>query len=83
VLGEVDGGRAPVGAQVYNALYPLHIGIGGGTAMRVLVLVVGLAPALLAVTGTLHWWRRSARRRRRGRGRSPARFSSAAEGQAR
>jgi hypothetical protein len=33
--------------------------------MRVLVLVVGLAPALLAVTGALQWWRRSARRRRR------------------
>ena len=78
VLDVVDGGRAPVGAQVYNALYPLHIGIGGGTAMRVLVLVVGLAPALLGVTGALQWWRRSARRRRRGHGRSPARFSHAA-----
>ncbi|HEU4586571.1 MAG TPA: PepSY-associated TM helix domain-containing protein [Gemmatimonadaceae bacterium] len=78
VLGVEDGGRAPLGAQVYNALYPLHIGIGGSTAMRVLVLVVGLAPALLAVTGVLQWWRRSARRRRRGRGRSPARFSRAA-----
>jgi uncharacterized iron-regulated membrane protein len=78
VLGVEDGGRAPLGAQVYNALYPLHIGIGGGTAMRVLVLVVGLAPALLGVTGTLQWWRRSARRRRRGHGRSPARSSRAA-----
>jgi len=78
VLGVEDGGRAPLGAQVYNALYPLHIGIGGSTAMRVLVLVVGLAPALLAVTGVLQWWRRSARRRRRGRGRLPARFSRAA-----
>lgn len=65
VLGVVDGGRAPAGARVYNALYPLHIGIGGGTAVRVLVLVVGLAPALLCVTGALQWWRRVSRRRRR------------------
>lgn len=58
VLGVGDGRQAPRGARLYSVLYPLHIGVLGGTATRVLVLLVGLSLPVLAVTGALVWWRR-------------------------
>ncbi len=52
-----------------NLRYPLHIGIYGGTATRVLHVAVGLTPAVLAVSGIVVWWNR--RFRKKGR-RGPA-----------
>jgi uncharacterized iron-regulated membrane protein len=50
-------------------IYPLHFGTFGGNFTRVLWIFVGLAPAILYVTGLLMWWNRSImpaiRRRRR------------------
>jgi uncharacterized iron-regulated membrane protein len=50
-------------------LYPLHFGTFGGNFTRILWIIVGLAPAILYVTGLLMWWNRSIlptlRRRRR------------------
>jgi hypothetical protein len=52
-------------------LYPLHFGTFGGNVTRILWIIVGLAPAVLYVTGLLMWWNRSIlpglRRRRRRR----------------
>jgi uncharacterized iron-regulated membrane protein len=39
--------------------YPLHFGTFGGDFTRILWVVVGLAPALLYVSGVLMWWNRS------------------------
>jgi uncharacterized iron-regulated membrane protein len=50
-------------------LYPLHFGTFVGNITRVLWILVGVAPAILFVTGVLMWWNRSIlpslRRRRR------------------
>lgn len=62
VLAVEDGSRAPRGARLYSILYPLHIGVLGGTATRLLALLVGLSLPTLAVTGALMWWRRGRRR---------------------
>ena len=52
-------------------MYPLHFGTFGGSLTRILWIMVGLAPAILYVSGLLMWWNRSIlpalrqRRRRR------------------
>jgi uncharacterized iron-regulated membrane protein len=38
----------------------LHFGNFGGTLVKILWTVLGLAPAVLAATGTLMWWNRVA-----------------------
>jgi uncharacterized iron-regulated membrane protein len=62
VLAVEDGVRAPRGARLYSFLYPLHIGVVGGTATRLLALLAGLALPTLGVTGLLVWWRGGRRR---------------------
>lgn len=63
VLLVENGVTAPRGARLYSILYPLHIGVLGGTATRLLAVAVGLSLPLLAVTGALVWWRRGRPRR--------------------
>lgn len=58
VLAVEDGQRAPRGARLYSMLYPLHIGVLGGLATRLLVLLVGLSLPVLALSGALVWWQR-------------------------
>jgi uncharacterized iron-regulated membrane protein len=58
VVGVESGALAPTGARLYSILYPLHIGILGGTATRLLAVLVGLSLPALAVSGALIWWRR-------------------------
>ncbi|MEI7035789.1 PepSY-associated TM helix domain-containing protein [Fulvimonas yonginensis] len=62
VLGAVDATGADTGAQVNNAIYPLHAGTTG-PVWRTLVFVSGLLPPFFLVTGFLFW---RARTRRRG-----------------
>lgn len=84
VLGVEDGSRAPRGAKLYSILYPLHIGILGGTPTRLLAVAVGLSLPLLACTGGLIWWRRGRRRRVAGKTapsrRAPHRHAAATSG---
>lgn len=65
VLSVENGALAPSGGRLYSVLYPIHIGVIGGAWTRVIAVLVGLALAILPVTGVLMWWRR----RRRGAGR--------------
>lgn len=63
VLRVDDAREAPWGAQVLQTFYPLHIGAVGGLFVKWLYVVLGLAPAVLSVTGTIIWyqrWRRTA-----------------------
>lgn len=58
VLGVYDATAQAAGARASAALYPLHIGVAGGTAMRWVTVAIGLLPMFLLVTGVLFWWRR-------------------------
>jgi uncharacterized iron-regulated membrane protein len=63
VLRVDDARTAPGGAQLLQTFYPLHVGAVGGIIVKWLYVVLGLAPAVLTVTGTLIWytrWRRAA-----------------------
>lgn len=58
-----DGRGASLGGRVYSALYSIHTGAALGLPTRLLAMMTGLAPALLAVTGAAVWWRRRRVRR--------------------
>lgn len=47
--------EAPLGTRINNALYPIHIGAIGGTPTRILQVVIGLAPAVLFISGLVMW----------------------------
>ncbi|MEH3048178.1 PepSY-associated TM helix domain-containing protein [Sphingomonas adhaesiva] len=53
-----DVRHAGTGTAVASWIRTLHDGTVGGTATRVLAVVLGLLPALLFATGILHWQRR-------------------------
>lgn len=53
---------APAAARFINALYPLHIGVMGGSATRLLQVLVGLTPAALLLSGFLIWLNRRRKR---------------------
>ncbi|KAB8198166.1 PepSY domain-containing protein [Lysobacter maris] len=55
VLQVVDASADPAGTRIHQAIYPLHIGAVGGTAMRWLTALAGLMPAFLLITGFLLW----------------------------
>jgi uncharacterized iron-regulated membrane protein len=54
---------APVGTRVSNNLFPIHTGRLGGTATRVLQVLVGFAPVTLFASGFLLWLKRLGRRK--------------------
>ncbi|HEV7379592.1 MAG TPA: PepSY-associated TM helix domain-containing protein, partial [Dyadobacter sp.] len=45
--------------QLESTFFPLHVGNFGGIAVKILYVIIGLTPGLLAVTGFLLWWRRA------------------------
>ncbi len=67
VLRVDDAREAPGASRAMHAAYPLHIGAFGPArdVVRALYVVLGLAPAILSVTGTLIWFRRWRKRNRR------------------
>lgn len=62
IVGLQDSQRAGASTTVNNWLHPLHDASVGGIVLRILVAVVGLAPAALFATGLTRWrQRRTAR----------------------
>jgi uncharacterized iron-regulated membrane protein len=57
-LQVIDATAHPLGLRMHQAIYPLHVGAVGGTAMKWLTALAGLMPAFLLVTGFLFWRRR-------------------------
>ncbi|BBJ22238.1 PepSY-associated TM helix domain-containing protein [Candidatus Nitrotoga sp. AM1P] len=54
---------ASLGTRIFNILYPIHIGVIGGTPTRLLQVIIGLSPLILFTTGYIMWWnRRKAKR---------------------
>ena len=58
ILRVDDAREAPWGAQLLQTFYPLHVGAVGGLFVKWLYVVLGLAPAVLSVTGTIIWYQR-------------------------
>ena len=63
VLDGPPAQRRSAGDVVMAWMAPLHVGNFGGTGVRVAWLVLGLAPALLFMTGFTMWWTRVVRTR--------------------
>ncbi len=58
VIAVHDRERLGPAHSINNWLHPLHDASIGGLPLRLLVALIGLAPAALWVTGLLRWWRR-------------------------
>jgi uncharacterized iron-regulated membrane protein len=48
----------PLGERIEATFLPLHIGNFGGIPVKVIYVIIGLSPGLLAITGFMLWWRR-------------------------
>lgn len=56
---QVDNALKPSRAQaILNSFGPIHFGTFGGLPTRIFYVFVGLAPAILFVTGLIMWWYR-------------------------
>ena len=53
--------EAGIWAQILDAFRPLHYGTFGGLTVKILWSLGGLAPAILALSGTFLWWKRKFR----------------------
>ncbi|MFB2923825.1 PepSY-associated TM helix domain-containing protein [Aerosakkonema funiforme] len=47
--------KGPLATKIVYSLYPLHIGSYGGLGMRIIYVLVGLAPTGLFITGFVLW----------------------------
>ncbi len=65
LLSSTDAMAMPRGAQVYNALYPLHAGRVGGVTWKLLLTAAGLAMTQLGSLAVWSFWFRRPRRRTR------------------
>jgi uncharacterized iron-regulated membrane protein len=63
LLGTRDRERFGAGDIVNNWLHPLHDGSVGGLGLRLLLVLAGLLPTVLFVTGVWRWRVRAAARR--------------------
>lgn len=50
---------AGIGGQIVDAFRPLHFGNFGGLPVKILWSAGGLTPAILALSGTFMWWKRT------------------------
>jgi uncharacterized iron-regulated membrane protein len=52
---------AGVGGQILDSFRPLHFGNFGGLPVKILWSLAGLTPAILAISGSMMWWKRTRR----------------------
>jgi uncharacterized iron-regulated membrane protein len=64
LLSSTDAMAMPRGAQVYNALYPLHAGRVGGVTWKLLLTAAALAMTQLGSLAVWSFWFRRPRRAR-------------------
>ena len=63
LLADTRAGPRSTGDAILAWMVPLHVGMFGGTTVKLLWVAFGLAPPLLFMTGLILWWFRVARRR--------------------
>jgi uncharacterized iron-regulated membrane protein len=63
VLAQAPRASRTMGDITMDWVAPLHVGNFGGTPIRIMWFVLGLAPALMFVTGFIMWWTRVVRPR--------------------
>jgi uncharacterized iron-regulated membrane protein len=66
-------GETGVWNQILDSFRPLHFGNFGGLPVKILWSLGGLAPAILALSGTFLWWKRKFRKPSKSRALSEAR----------
>lgn len=67
VLATHDTRDNSFGDTFFDWIFPLHNGEAFGLAGRWIVLIVGLSPTILLVTGAVVWWKRRGLRRSQAR----------------
>lgn len=58
VLSDISTRNLSIGEKLSLAVYSIHFGDFGGQPIKFLWCVLGLAPALLSITGLIMWWNR-------------------------
>ena len=58
ILSDISTRKLTAGEKLSLAVYSIHFGDFGGQTIKFLWFVIGLSPALLAVTGLIMWWNR-------------------------
>jgi uncharacterized iron-regulated membrane protein len=61
VINRTDGRTLTGWARLYSTFDPLHFGYFGGLVTKIIWFILGLAPGVLALTGTWMWWKRRSR----------------------
>lgn len=61
VITRIDGRDATGWKRLYFTFDPLHFGYFGGMVTKVIWFILGLTPGVLALTGSVMWWRRRSR----------------------
>ena len=58
VLAAWDPRRDTVGDTILNWIVPIHDGKAFGLIGRAWVMLIGLVPAILSITGLMRWWQK-------------------------
>ncbi|MDT8067027.1 MAG: PepSY-associated TM helix domain-containing protein [Terriglobia bacterium] len=58
ILSDISTRKLTAGEKLSLAVYSIHFGDFGGQSIKFLWFVIGLSPALLAITGLIMWWNR-------------------------
>jgi len=61
LISATPAGQSGFWSQVLDSFRPLHYGTFGGIPVKILWSLGGLTPAILAISGSLMWWKRKFR----------------------
>jgi uncharacterized iron-regulated membrane protein len=63
ILSDISTRKLTAGEKLSLAVYSIHFGDFGGQSIKFLWFVIGLSPALLAITGLIMWWNRALKKK--------------------